>query len=93
MRNCPRCKQADAGFLHMTWSCDIICAYWEGILDKIKEELVRVLAPTIEACLLGLFPRPIKQKVGNRLIDLALSLAKCRIALEWKSFSGPQVAS
>ncbi|KAJ1090471.1 hypothetical protein NDU88_003603 [Pleurodeles waltl] len=43
----------------------------------------------METCLLGLFGRPRPKKAGDGFIDLALTLAKRRISMSWKSAEGP----
>ena len=40
-------------------------------------------------CLLGSLKRQPKRKAGNRLIDLALGVARKGIARQWKSANGP----
>ncbi|KAJ1108583.1 hypothetical protein NDU88_005959 [Pleurodeles waltl] len=42
----------------------------------------------LKVCLLGLFPSPVYDKVGNRFLDLALELAKRQNAMTWKSLVG-----
>lgn len=64
--------------------------FWEAVLGKLTEVLGRDLPLTLQTCILGLFPRPPKRKVGNRFRDSALGLAKRCIAMEWKSAREPQ---
>ena len=42
----------------------------------------------MESCLLGLYPRPMAKKVGNRCINLALALARRQTSMNWKAATG-----
>ena len=90
-RNCPRCARGEADFGHMVWSCANIQEYWDKVLRCIQAATGSRLQTTAEVCLLGIFPRNKKTKVGNKFMDLALALAKRCIAMSWKSPLGPNV--
>lgn len=64
-RECPRCRQLDADFLHMTWSCTNMQGFWDAVMTKINNTLGRTLAHSVEVRLLGLYPRPPKRKLGH----------------------------
>lgn len=93
IRSCPRCSHPDADFRHMVWDCGALRLFWEEVVSKLSKVLGRDLPLTLHTCILGLFPRPPKRKVGNRFIDLALDLAKRRIGLTWKSARRPLLAT
>lgn len=88
---CARCSQRDADFDHMVWSCPGLKDYWTKIEDMVNGVLSQNLACIPEICLLGLFPRPKSKRLGLRFIDLALLLARRRIALKWKAKQAPLV--
>ena len=89
-RNCPRCTASQASFYHMVWECGKITEFWERIVAHINRTLHRNMQVNPLECLLGVLKRPTLKKVGNRLIDLSLGVARKSIAKYWKSPAGPK---
>ncbi|KAJ1112754.1 hypothetical protein NDU88_001015 [Pleurodeles waltl] len=73
----------------MTWECPRLRPFWGEVICRLNNALHRHLDTNMETCLLGLFGRPRPKKAGNGFIDLALTLAKRRISMSWKSAEGP----
>ena len=90
-RPCPRCQELGASFYHMVWKCTVIAGYWSLVLQHLNMVLNRGLQPSPRVCLLGIYRRPKKKKVGNRFLDLGLAVAKKEIARNWKSVHAPKL--
>lgn len=60
-------------------------------MDLINKVLALRLVCVPEVCLLGLFPRPKANRMKLRFVDLALLLARRRIAIRWKAQQAPLV--
>lgn len=88
---CPRCSQVDGDWAHMTWACPRIIDYWTKVVELINKVLSLGLACLPAVCLLDIIPRPKAKRLRLRFADLALLLAKRRIALSWKSSQAPLV--
>ncbi|KAJ1109864.1 hypothetical protein NDU88_007222 [Pleurodeles waltl] len=58
---------------------------------RLNKTLGRPLPCNLEVCLLGDFCRPKKHKTGSRFLDLALALARRRIAIHCKAKLGPSI--
>ena len=88
-RTCPRCGSTQATFYHMVWECRLIREFWIRVIARINRTLSRDMPASPLGCLLGVIKRPAKKKAGNRLVDLALGVARKSIAKHWKSQTGP----
>ena len=73
--------------------CTSIEEYWSSIIGHLNEALGRELQLSPLLCLLGIYKRPKLRKADNRMIDIAMAVARKEIACHWKSFEGPAISS
>lgn len=85
---CPCWRTPDANLLHMLWNCSNMTPYWVRITAILTDLTEQHHWPTLDCCILGLFPRPKNTRVTSRFVYTALLLAKRILTKHWKSHSG-----
>ena len=88
-KTCTRCNWTCASFYHMVWECTTVGAFWNRVISHINRTLNRDLPLSPIGCLLGVLKRQAGKKVGNRITDLELVVARKSIVKHWKSPLGP----
>ncbi|KAJ1176629.1 hypothetical protein NDU88_001900 [Pleurodeles waltl] len=87
---CPRCHSGNANFLHMVWACPPVVEYWEMITETLNKITKGNTWRDMAHFLLGVTRRTPKNKSINKILDLALILAKRYLAMCWKSALPPR---
>lgn len=78
---CDRCNDPQADFLHLTWWCPGVSHFWEKVFQEISKILRQEITPDPALVLLGYSKN--LPKATRRLVDMALLVAKRRVAMCW----------
>ncbi|KAJ1119448.1 hypothetical protein NDU88_007634 [Pleurodeles waltl] len=89
---CPRCRYHTADFYHMVWTCPIIMAYWEKVVQEISEVLQEEVKRSPLPLLLGVMGDTELRRADRSFLGVACLVAKRDIMADWKARVAPALA-
>ncbi|KAJ1205301.1 hypothetical protein NDU88_000736 [Pleurodeles waltl] len=90
--SCPKCGLLDASFLHLARSCQMVYQFWRAVVGKVEEVMGLRLKVSPVTCLLGVVKRPRGRNIPYKRTQLALVLAKRRVAIGWMISRCPSIS-
>lgn len=87
---CDRCRQADASYIHMFWTCPALLSYWLKIFDTFSQVTGKDITPNSLVALFGATSSiTLLSSTERSFIAFGSLLARCLILLKWKSITPP----